>query len=159
MFGSPKSLRHEHRLIVEEIENGKPIEPRHAQPASIDQDGFTSCITGEDRAAFAKTRFFGITVNRSLDWGGWRLQEKSQPLLRGFDGPSFGRSFDLFYNAHLTGCVYLYASPLSQSFFSGGEALKKPVDLKVRVDVEHTQFYSYHQLRDLLRALTFSVAS
>jgi hypothetical protein len=92
--------------VFEEIENGKPITPQHAQPASIDQEGFESRITEADREAFAKTRCFGVVLNRWLSARPWRLQEKNRPLLRLFDDPAFGRTFDLFYNAHLSGSVY-----------------------------------------------------
>src|SRR5215207_9999087 len=157
MFGRKsewRALRDEHRSIVEEIENGKPIEARHAQPASVDQEGFESCITDFDREAFAKTRSFGVALNRSLAWGRWRVQERNSPLLRLFEDPAFGRTFDLFYNAHLTGRVYLYASP-----FSGPSSNPKELILSVWVEVKNAQFFPYSDLRSLLRTLRRFIGS
>src|SRR5687767_13967609 len=80
-FSQPASLGEECRSIVEEIKNGIPINPQHSQPASIDQEGFESCISNTDREAFAKTRNSGLVINRHLNWGSWRVQEINKPLL------------------------------------------------------------------------------
>jgi hypothetical protein len=157
MFGrrpEARSLRDEYRSVIEEIENGNPITPRHAQPASVDQDGFASCITDANRAAFAKTAFFGVVLNKSLSWGGWRVQERNRCLLTLFEDPTVGRNLDLYYNAHLAGRVYVYAASLSLA-----PSLVEPVNLAVAVEIENAQFYPYADISELLRTLAFSVAS
>lgn len=50
--------------IVREIEEGQPINPQHAQPASIDQSGLQTFISDADREVFQKTADFGIQLNR-----------------------------------------------------------------------------------------------
>jgi hypothetical protein len=77
VFGVGKAItaRAEYRKAVEAIEHGKPINPRHAQPATIDQSGYTYHIDDDDRAVFARTAGFGTLLNRRLSWGGWRVQE------------------------------------------------------------------------------------
>ena len=153
MFGSPKSLRDEHRSIVEEIETGEPIEARHAQPVSVDQDGFESLITDADRAAFAKTRFFGIVLNKWLSWGGGVFGAE-QPSPHAVRRPCLRTNV----RSLLQRSPNRSRLPLRVALLRGA-AVEEPVDMAVRVDVENAQFYSYADLRGLLRALTFSVAS
>jgi hypothetical protein len=49
---SGKSWRDDHRKVVQEIEDGKPIEPKHDPPKSIEQGGWESFITDSDRMLF-----------------------------------------------------------------------------------------------------------
>jgi hypothetical protein len=145
----PQTLRDEFRSVIEKIEKGEPINPRHAQPASVDQEGFASCIGDEDRAAFAKTANAGMIINRHLNWGGWRVQERNDPLLKISDSPMFGRSFNVFYNALLVGELYIYASPY---------LTKDPAALAVEIEVEHAQLFPFSILRSLLRTLAILAA-
>ena len=68
--------------IMREIEEGQPINPRHAQPASIDQKG-TALLRDHDREAFPKTAHFGVRFNEALTWGGFRVQEIAGPKAEG----------------------------------------------------------------------------
>ena len=84
--------------IIREIEEGQPINPQHAQLASIEQKGFQTFISDADREAFAKTADFGVRINKELDSGGFRIQERADPLLRHWHGPALGRNFDVYFN-------------------------------------------------------------
>src|SRR3954462_15814297 len=87
------SLREQYQSIIKEIETGASITPRHAQPASIDQDG-GRLITNSDRDAFAKTRSSGLIINQYLDHSAWRIQEKNTCFLAQWsEDPLFGRTF------------------------------------------------------------------
>jgi hypothetical protein len=42
----------------------------------------------------------GSSPNRLLQWGGWRLQERPDPQISGYDMPlGIGRRYTIYYNA------------------------------------------------------------
>jgi hypothetical protein len=93
----------------------KPITPKHQPPKAIGGK-FESCVSEEDRVFFADFADFANVVNWWLadeDFGSrWRLQELPETELRlhgVFDsGPTFGRSYAVFYNQVRLGALEVH---------------------------------------------------
>jgi hypothetical protein len=153
MFWRTKPIagRDERANIIREMDDGEPIEPKHAQPASIEQRGFVSQITDADREAFQKTADFGIRFNRHLEWGGFRLLELPNPLLSIHpEHPSFGRNFDVYFNRLKVGTLALEAE--------GEITGPRLIGLYLWLQLEHPQLFEYGQLRSFLRSLCSMVS-
>jgi hypothetical protein len=147
MFGAwkGKRLRGDLRSMIQEIENGTPIAVRHSQPPSVDHEGVTFGVDEHDRLLFAKTTHLGDMLNRHLSWGAWRVQETSRNAIPSFDGPKFGRRFQLFYNNHLAGEISLYSDFQFRK--------DSPLRVSIEVEVEAAQFFPFYDLHGLLKAL------
>jgi hypothetical protein len=146
-----KGLRDDFCSVIQEIENGTPTTPKHSQPPSVDHQGFASCIDEHDRVLFAKTTYLGDMLNRHLSWGAWRVQELARNAIPSFDGPKFGRRYELFYNSHLAGEVSLYADFQFRQ--------DDPLRVSVEVDVEAAQLFPFYDLHGLLKAFASLVVS
>lgn len=91
---------------------GEPIVPRHRRPASTD------AWSDQDKLFFSDFADFGDVVNWWLadEYVGspWRLQELPETdLMTGapfVDGPSYGRSYEIFYNQARMGKMEIEAT-------------------------------------------------
>ena len=99
----------------------EPITPKHRPPKAIGGK-FESLVSKEDRVFFADFADFANVVNWWLaDRSRWRLQELPETELRlpmvfsGYEpqGPTFGRSYAVFYNQVRLGA--LEVEPFSYS--------------------------------------------
>ena len=137
--------------IIREIKYGLPITPRHAQPVSIDQKGFTTFIHNWDREAFPKTADFGVRFNKELKWGGFRIQELANPLLKQSHGPAVGRNFDVYFNRVKVGGLMLQAKGdwRSEDKLSG---------IRLWLDLEHPHLFEYGHLRSFLALIAHATS-
>jgi hypothetical protein len=93
------------KKFVKRLLQSAPITPQHQPPKKIGGN-FESEVSKEDRVFFAEFADFAAVVNRWLAnehvGSHWRLQELPETELRlhgVFDyGPTFGRSYAVFYN-------------------------------------------------------------
>jgi hypothetical protein len=66
---SQKTVRDNYAKIVKQIEQGKPVEPKHNPPTTFSRDD-------DKERMFRDFASFANRVNQKLQWGGWRLQEE-----------------------------------------------------------------------------------
>ena len=152
LFGS---LREQYRALIREIENGSPITSRHAQPASITQDGFEMFAHAGVREGFDRSREYAVTVNTFLEETAspWRLQEVNETLLRlAYEDPRLGRNYDVFYNSANAGVVCLHGKivfPEKQGFDG----------FYLQAEIRCAQLYSFEAMYSLLYWLTHPLVS
>jgi hypothetical protein len=91
---------------------------------------------------FAKTTHLGDMLNR-------RVQEMGRNSIPSFDGPKFGRRFELFYNGHRAGEISLFSDFLMRP--------DQPLRVSVEVDVEAAQLFPFYELHDLLKRFAMLV--
>jgi hypothetical protein len=149
---SGKSLRDDHQRVIREIEDGAPIEPKHNPPTSIEQEGFETFISDADRMMFRDFEAFGTAINKRLRWGGWRLQERHTPLAMDHEGPRFGRSYTIYYNALELGRLEVVVDLLK------GYSAEAPHVL-ADVDLDYLQFFSYETARSFLQTLAHELCA
>ena len=150
---SGKGLRDDHQQVIKEIEDGKPIEPKHNPPASIEQDEFESFIRDEERTMFRDFGTFGEYVNNQLQGEGWRLQELPKPHLeRYYDSPGgFGRQYTIHFNALNVGRLKVCADILN------GYSTEAP-HVIADTKLSYLPFFQYGEARGFLEQLNQCLA-
>jgi hypothetical protein len=138
------------KKFVKRLLQSEPITPKHQQPKTIGGE-FGSLVSKEDRLFFEDFADFGVVVNWWLadEYVGrrWRLQElpETELTLHGvFDhGPTFGRSYAVFYNQVQVGELEL------EPF---GYRADRP-KLTTHIHLEYVRLLAFSTIRDFLAAI------
>ena|SRR5215831_9398203 len=130
----------------------KPITPQHRPPKAIGGK-FESLVSEEDRVFFADFADFANVVNWWLadEAGRWRLQELPETELRlpmvfsGYEpgGPTFGRSYAVFYNQ-----VRLGALEVKPHRYSADDPR-----VSIYIHLDYVRLLSFQTIRNFFAAI------
>jgi hypothetical protein len=138
------------KKFLKQLLDSDPITPKHQPPKAIGGK-FDSLVSKEDRVFFADFTDFAAVVNWWLadEYVGsrWRLQElpETELSLHGvFDhGPTFGRSYAVFYNRVRIGELELHPFRYST---------ERP-KLVTYIHLEYARLLSFETIRDFFAAI------
>jgi hypothetical protein len=132
----------------------KPITPKHRPPKAIGGK-FESCVSEEDRVFFADFADFANVVNWWLAdeavGSRWRLQELPETELRlpmefsGYEpqGPTFGRSYAVFYNQARLGAL-----EVTPNCYSADDPR-----VSTYIHLDNVRLLSFETIRDFFAAI------
>ena len=87
-----------------------PIIPKHDRPSHLTGDHDADFASSHEHSFFEWFDLFTEMANRQMSSEPWRFQEKSETVLRkSFDGPLYGRRYDIFHNQLQVGLIEISA--------------------------------------------------
>lgn len=146
MFGN--KLQREYKDVIKGIQEGGRREPKHNPPASVEADG-TTLLNPEHRIVWEDFRQFGEIINTMMHHGPFSFEEMPKVEF-GFEGPDYGRHYQLWYNA--VPCGRLIISVAHRLHASEGHGAHGEIDM------DYAQLMPEAEVRDMLRTLWFMFA-
>ncbi|WP_131798329.1 hypothetical protein [Devosia elaeis] len=117
MFGGNK-LQREYKSIIDGIGKGDRREPKHNPPASVEADG-TALLRPEHRIVWDDFGPFAKHINIMMHGGPFSFEEMPKVQF-GFDGPDYGRHYQIWYNHVPCGRLVVYVAHLLHATGSRG---------------------------------------
>lgn len=146
MFGNRHQKDHKH--IVAGIRSGTRREPQHRPPASVEADG-TTLLEPYHRIVWDDFGPFAEHINIMMHHGPFSFEE--QPRVQfGFDGPDYGRHYNIYYNQIPAGRLIVGVAHLLQATEGHGAVGE--------LDLDYAQLMPEAELRSMLRTMWFMFA-
>ena len=131
---SGKSYREGRADLIDQIEHGNPIEPKHSAPPEFRGPDF-------QQSMFYDFKSFAEIINAGLRWGGWRLQEHSRS--------GCVRSYAIKFNGADVGSIALdtWAKPYQTAVS----------EISANISIWYARFIEYHSVRSFLRQIAYVI--
>lgn len=146
MFGS--KIQRDYKEVLKEIASGSRREPQHKPPSSIEKDG-TALLRPEHRIVFDDFDRFREIINTAMHHGPFSFEEQDRVSI-GFDGPDYGRTYRIYYNAMPAGQLEIGVAHLLHASEGHGASADLSLDF--------AQLIPEGEVRSLLRTLWFMFA-
>jgi hypothetical protein len=146
MFGN--KLHREYKDVIESIGKGTRREPQHNPPSSVEADG-TTLLRPEHRIVWEDFRRFGEILNTMMQHGPVSFEEMPKVQF-GFDGPDYGRHYQIWYNQVPCGMLIVSVNYLLHSSEGHGGTGE--------IDLDYAQLMPEAEVRDMLRSMWFLFA-
>ncbi|WP_087005363.1 hypothetical protein [Rhizobium sullae] len=146
-------VRKEYSGIIAAL-GGERHKPEHKQPASLAAGrAIASWITPAHEILFDDFRWFAALLNMQLT-DPWAIEELNDTNIRGFEGPEFGRRYQVWYNACKVGTMQVMMSfdgMLKRNNFSENRSAR------VKLDLDYLRFIPYIDAGSLIYQIVLLV--
>lgn len=146
MFGN--KLQREYKDVIRGMKEGQRREPKHTPASSIEKHG-TVMLRPEHRIVFDDFSKFGEIINTMMHHGPFSFEETDK-IEFGFDGPDYGRIYQVWYNATPVGKLTIGVAHLLHATEGHGAIAE--------MDLDYAQFMPEGEIRDMLRTMWFMFA-
>lgn len=147
MFGGNK-LQREYKAVIDGINMGTRREPKHNPPASVESDG-TTLLRPEHRIVWDDFGPFAKHINIMMHGGPFSFEEMPKVQF-GFDGPDYGRHYQIWYNHVPCGRLIVQVAHLLHATEGHGAYGE--------IDLDYAQLMPEAEVRDMLRTMWFMFA-
>jgi len=128
------------KAALKKLLEGGPIMPKHDHPSSLAGDGYAGSTLPHEFSFFEWFDLFAELANRQMGDEPWRFQEKSNTVLSSsFEGPSYGRRYDIFHNQLKIGLIEVSAD-VFQEFTPDAPYVNTEIKL------EHVRLLPFHEV-------------
>lgn len=147
MFGGSK-IDKEYRDVLQGIRTGDRREPQHKPPASVEADG-TTLLRPEHRIVWEDFLQFGEIINTMMHHGPFSFEEMPKVEF-GFEGPDYGRHYQVWYNQVPCGRLVIGVAHLLHATEGQGAVAE--------LDLDYAQMMPEGEVRGMLRTMWFMFA-